>query len=379
MKILFNVSPATRPVTGIGTYAKELINHLLEIDKQNHYTLFSIKSPFSGRRLPFSYPKSENVSYKSIIFPYRYFNILWNNLKLFPVEKFFGKADLVHSLDKRAPFTKKAKVIISVHDMSWYISEYNCEKKGLAGKQIMETLKRSDGIIVFSEFIKNEIIKYFPFIREKIHVIHSGVSERFRFIDKKFIPEQINKKYPWNNFIFYIGLLDDPRKNLIRLISAYAALKKKKKIKQKLVLCGQLYKPMRNDLLRFLRKVNLPDDIIIYTKWIPDEEIPYLYNKAKLVLFPSLYEGFGFPILESMACGTPVITSNISPMKEIADDAALLIDPKNEKELADSIEMILSDAALYNALVRKGLDRRTKFTWKKTAHETLKLYEQCVG
>ena len=104
---------------------------------------------------------------------------------------------------------------------------------------------------------------------------------------------------------------------------------------------------------------------------------PHIYNKARLVLLPSLYEGFGLPVLESMACGKPVITSNISPLKEIASDAAILIDPRDKMALSDSIEMLLTDNRLYSTMAEKGLRRSKEFTWTKTAQETLKLYEKC--
>ena len=278
MNILFNASPAVRPVTGIGTYTKELIKHLLQIDKTNHYTIFSIKSPFPSENLPFSCPDGENVSYRSFVFPYRYLNILWNNFHLFPIEKFLGKADILHSLDRRAPFTKSAKVIITIHDMSWYVFGPSAAGKGLLHKQIIETLKRSSAVITISEFSKSEIVKYLPFVSGKLYVIPYGVSDRFYPLDKKQISEDIHKKYPWDDYILYLGMLDEPRKNVELIVASYAALKKRKKIRERLVLCGSIsgYSKYSRDLLRFIKKINLPNDIIVYPHWIPNDFAPYI-------------------------------------------------------------------------------------------------------
>ena len=218
---------------------------------------------------------------------------------------------------------------------------------------------------------------YFPYVREKIYITRLGVSDKFHPIDNQLIPKEINKKYQWDDYILYIGILDQPRKNVELIVAAYAGLKNRKKIKEKLILCGMISRNSR-DLLRFIKKVNLPDDIIVHSDWIPDDHVPYIYNKARLVLLPSLYEGFGLPVLESMACGKPIIVSDIPPLREIAGDAALFIDPRSQTDLASSIEMLLSDSKLYNTLVEKGLKRSKNFTWVKTAQETLKIYESCA-
>lgn len=379
MQIIFNASPCVRLTTGIGTYAKELIRHLLRVDTRNHYTMFSARSPLPNRWAHFPKLTKNNLSYRSIIAPYSYLNYLWNNLNTLPIEWLTGPADIVHSIDRISPYTKKIKVVTTMLDMSWYYFGPKQEREGgLIYKQVINTLNRSSAIITCSQFSKEEILKKFPFVEDKITVIHLGASNNFRVIDDRRLNNMDDTKYPWKDFILYIGLLDEPRKNVMRIVSAYAMLKKKKRIKEKLILCGKFFRA-NNNLLRLIKKVNLPDDIIVYTKWLFDQDIPVLYNKAKLVLLPSLYEGFGLPIVESMACGTPVITSNISPMKEIVADAALLVNPENEKELADSIEMILSDITLYNSLVKKGLNRRREFTWEKTALETLKVYELCIN
>lgn len=362
-------------MTGIGTYAKELITHLLKIDKSNRYLLFSIKSPIPSRKVSFPCPDADNVSCRSLVFPYRCLNLLWK-FKLFPVEKFFKEIDILHTLDRVTPYTKKARVIVTVHDMSWYGAGSGGGERSSSYKETMESLKRADMVITVSEFSKNEIIKYLPFLREKIRITRSGVSERFHPMDKGRMPEEIRKKYPWDDYILYLGTLEDPRKNVELIVNAYAHLKKAKKTEKRLLLCGRISRYSRS-LLQLIKKINLPGDIIVHSRWIPDSDIPYIYNKARLVLLPSLYEGFGLPVLESMACGKPIIVSDIPPLREVGSGAATFIDPKNQEELGRAIETLLSDDKLYNTMVEKGLKRSKEFTWTRTAKETLNVYEEC--
>lgn len=364
-------------MTGIGTYAKELIRHLLTFDTENNYTVFFVQSPFQRRRLYFPKTPQKKVLYKSITAPYGLMKYLWNSLNICPIEFITGSADIVHSVDRISPKTKKAKIVTTMLDMIWYDSEFINNKEGTAAfRQIMDTMKRSSGVITCSDFSKYEILNKFNFLKDKIHVIPLGVSDRYRVIEKNELNYRYDNRYPWKEFILYVGLLDEKRKNVERIVSAYAKLKKESKIKEKLLLLGKFFRPSP-ELTALIKRINLPDDIILYTKWLPDEDMPLIYNKAKLVLLPSLYEGFGLPVIESFACGTPVITSNISPMKEIAQDAALLVNPEDEEELAGSIENILSDDVLYNELVKKGLERRKNFNWEKTACETIRVYESC--
>ncbi|MFA5147357.1 MAG: glycosyltransferase family 1 protein [Candidatus Omnitrophota bacterium] len=377
MKILFNISPAERCATGAGTYARELLTHLLQVDTRNSYTIFSVKNPF-GRTRGFPVQgENKNISHVSIFFPYRYMNMLWNNFGSFPIERMAGVNDVAHSLDKIAPFTKTMKTVLTVHDMLWHVSETGkYRRKGLVYQQIMESIKRAGAIITNSEFSRDEISKYLPFAREKVHIIPLGVSERLFPVDKSAIPGAVHERYPWDDYILYLGTLSDPRKNVELIVDAYADLKKRKRVREKLLLCGAVSRRYNAGLLHSIKRAGLPDDIIVCSGWIPDSYISYIYNKARIVLFPSLYEGFGLPVLEAMACGKPVITSDIPPMNEVASDAAILIDPRDGKAMADSMEMLLSDTVLYRKMADKGLRRAKDFPWTRTARETLSVYEK---
>lgn len=379
MIIAINITPAMRQTTGIGTYSKEFISALLKYDQENRYTLLFSKGYFSKKRLNENFLKdNKRVVFKSVNLPYKFLNFLWNDLNLFPVDYLCAECDIFHSLDILSPLANKAKVITTVHDISWLIfDDKTMPDKRRLYKQASRSLQRSRVIIADSNFTKKEILKYFSFLTEdKIKVVYLGVSETFRPLDKLFL-EDMKKKYGWGDFILYIGALDKDRKNLGRLIEAYSILKRKKQIKEKLVLCGKKSKYSK-ELLNLVEKFNLSKDIIVFNKWIFEDNIPILYNMAKLLVYPSLYEGFGLPILEAMACGTPVITSRISSMPEVGGDACLYINPYDVDNLADEMQKVITDATLCEKLSRQGLEHAKKFTWQNTACTTLNIYKEAL-
>lgn len=376
MLITLNITPAVRQVTGIGTYAKELTQALLKLDKENKYTLFFSRIPLSKILLEKYFAAGGRVSLKIIGLPYRFLNFLWNELGVFPVEYLCGECNIFHSLDMLSPLAKKSKVITTVHDLNWLVFNDNTEsKKRVLCREVSASLKRSSLIIADSIFTKEELLKHFPFLKEAdIEVVHLGVSDRFQALDRALV-EDVSKKYGWGEFILYIGVLDQSRKNLIRLVNAYSKLKKERQIREKLVLCGRTSKNS-NELLKLIDALNLDDDIIIHDKWISDEDMPVFYNMARALIYPSLYEGFGLPVLEAMACGKPVITSRLASIPEVAGDAAYYINPYDVDDIAKGIKEVLTEPELYSKLVEKGLSCAKKFTWEETAKKTLGIYKK---
>jgi glycosyltransferase involved in cell wall biosynthesis len=177
-------------------------------------------------------------------------------------------------------------------------------------------------------------------------------------------------------YILAVGNLQ-PRKNLLRLIEAFAQLITERRIPHQLVLAGKA-KWRESDIHRTVRRLGI-EDRIVFTGRVPDEDLACLLNGAELFVYPSLYEGFGLPVLEAMACGTPVVTSNCTSIPEVAGDAALLVDPYRVDELADAIHHVLSDESLRARLREKGLARSQMFSWRQTARKTWTAYCQTAG
>ncbi len=292
-----------------------------------------------------------------------------------PFKTHINKLDLIHT-QYHLPFMISCPGIITVHDISFLrFPEFFPKHLFLKFKIFFPySIKKSVKIITCSEFSKKEIINFYKVEPEKIVVIYYGVSENFKPIE---IKENILKKYGIKKpFILTVSNLQ-PRKNLNRLIKAYLyLLKNKENFSYSLVIVGRklwLYKEIFEEAKRLGFK-----DRIVFTDYIPEEDLIYLYNLAEVFVYPSLYEGFGLPVLEAMACGCPVITSNLSSLPEICEKAAILVNPYDIEEIANAIKEVISNANLRNFLKKEGLKQSKKFTWKKTAEETLKVYEKVL-
>src|SRR3990167_3019025 len=238
---------------------------------------------------------------------------------------------------------------------------------------IKNQARAADKIIAVSNSTKQDLVNFWKINPEKIFVIHSGIAENFKprpQNDPKL--EHIKKKYNLpDNFIFYFGTIE-PRKNIIALIKAFERCAGQFQNEDlRLVIAGRLGWLFK-DIIKTAQTSKFKEKII-FTGFIDDVDKPYIYNLAKIFVYPSFFEGFGFPPLEAMASGVPTITSNASSLPEIVGDAGIMIDPYKIDELAVAMEFVLSDNALRRELVRKGLKRTKQFSWEKTARETLRV------
>ena len=228
-------------------------------------------------------------------------------------------------------------------------------------------VQKADKIIAVSESTKSDLINLYKINPDKIEVIYSGVGKQFSQIknNQKKIKLILRKYNLPHEFILYFGTIE-PRKNLIGLIKAFEVLKDKN---CKLVIAGTkgwLYK----DILKTAKESKKRKDII-FTGFIEESDKPYLYNLSKIFVYPSFFEGFGFPPLEAMACGIPTIVSSNSSLPEVVGNAALMINPMNIDELAWAMDILLSDENLRKKLIKDGLKQAQKFSWQKCAQKTL--------
>ena len=227
-----------------------------------------------------------------------------------------------------------------------------------------------------SNSTKNDIIKFYPRYEDKIKVIYLGVESHF-FPRSSQEVEKVLNKYNFNfKYFLFLGTVE-PRKNIVRVVDAFIRLKQEENIEHKLVIIGRkgwLYK----EILEKISKTPFSHDIV-FSDFMSDNDLPFLYSGAEIFLYPSLYEGFGLPVLEAMSCGSPVITSNLSSLPEVAGDAAILVDPMNVEEIVQAMEKLLRDRELRKELKRKSLERAKFFSWDMAAKETLHLYEDILG
>ncbi len=270
--------------------------------------------------------------------------------------------------------------IVTCHDIYHYItkeySEYNFFFNSMFAFSI-RGLKKADRIIAVSEFTKKEIIKYLKYPEQDITVIYNGVDHDrcVGVLNNKNVKES---SYLDENFknILYVGS-EAPRKNFDGLIKAFYLLKKKYPMTRLIKVGDAQWKGGREKNLYLIKKLNLQKDVL-FTGYLSDDELLKTYTMVDLFVFPSFYEGFGIPPLEAMACGTPVITSNTTSLPEVVGDAGVMVNPNNIEGLAKTMHEVLTNNALRQDLIKKGLERAKMFSWDRTTKETLRVYEEII-
>lgn len=357
--------------TGIGTYTHQLINNLNNVDFNNDYLIFTPDNPkLSNLNSNFKIEKIDTVVKEHFWEEVRVPNILSSNsMELYHVpQNGVGLSDNINC--------KKA---ITLHDIIPLRMPETVSDRYLRifNDDMPKILDNCDGIITVSEFSKQDICKEFNYPKEKIYVTHLAAEEIYKPMSKCQCKKNIEKKYGIaSDFILYVGGFS-PRKNIIGLIEAFSLLPPPYRKSTKLVITGK--KGFSYDVyLNRARELNIENDVI-FTGFIPLEDLPYFYNACEMLVYPSFYEGFGLPPIEAMACGTPVITSTETSLPEVCYDSALLINPHNPDDLCYAMQRVLSDSLLVLAMVKKALTRSRLFSWENTALNTIKAYESILS
>ncbi len=291
----------------------------------------------------------------------------------FPLESRMRRLDVFHAQYFLPPWLR-CRTVLTVHDICYerfpqFFTRADALRNRLA---IPWSCRRAGRIIAVSEATRNDLVEFYKLDPERITVIYEGAGEEYKPLDAEFCRERLRVAYQINErFILYVGNLQ-PRKNLSRLLGAFAQLKEKGRIPHQLVIVGQkawLY----DGIFETLRSHSLEDQVVL-TGYIPAEDLPLFYNAASFLVYPSIYEGFGLPVIEAMACGAPVITSFGSSLEEIAGGAAILVDPYSVSSMASAIEQLANGPELQKDLSRRGLANASRFGFRKMAEETQDVY-----
>lgn len=377
MKICIDIRSLTMPKTGVGYYTNNLINSILYLDQENEYNLFYYN--FFNRKYEFDID-GNRVSSKEIKFiPQRVFNFVWRYIDFPKLDTIVGKMDLFHFPNFTMMPVKKGKVVITVHDLSFMRYPHFTEPKNLKllKRLFVKSIHRADLIFADSEFTKRDIIDVYHIDENKIQTVYLGVDNKFNANITLSEIEKVKEKYflP-DKYIFYVGTLE-PRKNIPALLNAYKLLKERNKgLPYKLVIVGMkgwLY----NKIFQDIQKLQLENDII-FTGYVEDNDLHLIYSGGSLLVYPSFYEGFGFPVIEAMACGIPVVCSDKTSLPEVAGDASIFCSTDDYEEISIKIEQVLSDKQLKKEMVNKGFQQARKFTWEKTAKTVLSSYKELV-
>ena len=375
MRIGIDYTAAVQQGAGIGRYARNLAKALAAIDRENEYVLFAAVG--GGRPAGGDWPP--NFRMRSVPLSDRTMAILWHRLRVpLPVEAFIGPVDLFYSPDFVLPPTR-AKAILTVHDLS-FIRVPECADPNLRAylnTAVPRSVHRADLVLADSQNTKDDLVELLGVDPRRIEVIYPGVGERFRPIEDQALLERVRRRYDLpTRFILGLGTLE-PRKNFARLIEAFASLQVGRFASLHLVIAGRkgwLYE----GIFAAVERLGLGGKVA-FPGFIADEDLPALYNLAELFAFPSLYEGFGLPPLEAMACGTPVITSNASSLPEVVGEAGIMVEPRDVRALAEAMERALTDTSLRAGMKAKGLEQAGRFTWEKAAQATMAVYRDVVA
>lgn len=375
MKIGIDAGCFLEPKSGVAEYTINLLRAMAEL-RDMEYILFCN----SLRRSPNGLPDlgQAKVQLHSIRLPAKLLSALWGTASLPPIEWLMGQFDLFHSPNYRVPFVKNRKLVVTVHDLVVVrFPQFHFAARNFEISMSFRSLHRADCVISVSENTKRDLIEFLGFPEEKIEVIHNGYNPMFHpDISEDIITPVLGKHGLRRPFILNLGTLE-PRKNQSRLIEAFNLLCRDEAKEHSLVIVGQkgwLY----DDIFAQVEKLRL-EDRVIFTGHVPDEDLPPLVKAAEMLVFPSLYEGFGLPPLEAMACGTPVVTSRVSSMPEIVGDAAILVDPHDLTSIAAGMKLVLEDRDMKESLVSKGLERAKLFNWQTAASQTLEVYNKVLN
>ena len=364
--------------SGVSSYTANLLNAIFALDSDNEYKLFYNSWHNQDERL--NIWNRNNSKVIGLHVPNKIFNYLYQKILHRPkLDEVIGGVDVFWS--PHFNFTclsKNTKKIITVHDLSFlrYPEFFNARKnfwhKALG---INATLKNADKIIAVSENTKNDIVELLGIPEEKVKVIYSGNNSVKTEVDKNIAEKYLASHKINGRFILYLGTIE-PRKNIIGLIDAYNKLRAKNEqfSDLKLVLAGA--SGWKNKKTYRAWQMSSYKNDIIFLGYVNKDEQDILYNFASIFAYPSFYEGFGFPPLEAMTYGVPVICSNVSSLPEVVADAAVMVNPYDSGEIAEALAIVLEDSALREILIDKGYKRTKFFTWEKTAEEYLQVFKE---
>jgi len=372
MKIAIDVTRAVIEGAGIGRYTYETVSKILDIDRKNSYIIFSTHFNSSSQKTKiFQSFNRSNVTLKRFRIPGRAKEILWG-MKLPFFDKFLEKADILYAPSYfEVLLGSKIAQVVTIHDMTANLFPNQRGKKlsEFLSKRTLLACQKAKFITCVSKSTQNDLIRLDKINQNKTQVIYPGLKVFGKV--KELLPNGLKKQ----GYILSVGTIE-PRKNIAALLRAYNTLEDSLKEKFPLVLVGgrgwndsEIFEEAGNKALK---------KHILFTGYVDDATLAGLYKYAKVFVYPSLYEGFGLPILEAMSFSCPVITSNISSMPEVAGECAVLIDPKKIPQIADALKRLIEDKNLAGKLSECAKRQSEKFSWEQTAKQTLEVFEKQI-
>jgi glycosyltransferase involved in cell wall biosynthesis len=356
---------------GINRYVYSLLEHLPTVAGQHRFTVF-LGDREAGEALA---GLETRVSSLPTVQPA--VRIIWEQL-VQPVRLMAEKVDLLHSLAFVQPLAMPCPGVVTIYDLSFVLFPQRLQSWRRLYLRWGSTLsaRRATRVVAISASTKRDIVNLLGVPRQKVDVVPCGVDDDFRPVDEPGLLDQLRTKHGLPpRMLLFVGTIE-PRKNLTMLLKSYALLRERMPAPP--LVIGGAPGWRYGEVLSLAEELDLLDQVL-FPGYIAREELPLWYNAAELFIYPSLYEGFGLPPLEAMACGTPVVVSDTSSLPEVVSDAGVLVDPTSAEEIAQAMERVLTDGALRESLSARGLDRARTFTWQRAARETVGVYEQAIA
>ena len=376
MKVAIDIQCLTRPLTGVGYYVLGLLKGLASLPLEDRICPFYF-SRGGGVDLPAAVYRKLQVSGRRI--PGRLLSLGWKTVGFPPLSWLVRGMDAYHFPDFIARPVKRKPVVVTVYDLSFRAFPEYTEPRNLAylERHLPRTLSRADRVIVISEFTKRELMRFYPVPETKISVVYGGVDDDFRRPAAPALLQQVKYRYNLpDKFVLTVATWE-PRKNLNGLLKAWSGLKEEGLLGDyKLLLIGmkgwlydRIERQFRTQSLKGVKALG----------YVPRSELPAFYQAASLFVFPSFYEGQGLPPLEAQAAAVPVAASSAASLPEVLGEEAVYFDPENPDDIARAILLGLKDEKIRSRLKAEGPKQAARFTWSRTAEETLRVYRSACG
>jgi glycosyltransferase involved in cell wall biosynthesis len=358
---------------GINSYIYHLLRHLGQMDSGHRYSVF-LPAQVSGRhfvdeRLTLYY--SRWPTHRPAV------RILWEQLAQPVILRRTG-VDLLHAMAFTGPLATPCPFVVTIYDLSFlhYPEAFRPWNRWYLSRFTALSARRARRVIAISESTKRDVVRLLGVPANRVDVVYCGADDIFRPLPTEEMTRFRRERALPDRFILFLGTLE-PRKNVQTLIRAYGQWRKAEPGIPKLVIAGGkgwYYDQIFADV----EALELAGDVI-FPGYVRQEELPLWYNAADLFVYPSRFEGFGLPVLEAMACGTPVVTTHAASLPEVAGDAALLVSPDDEAQLIEAMRRALSVGDLRQEMTAKGRAHAANFTWDRTARQTIDTYERALG
>jgi glycosyltransferase involved in cell wall biosynthesis len=370
MHIAFDGTTLRPGRTGVGYYSEHLLRHLGAQHDADAITVISNRPVDTVEPLPPGTRVDVSASWSP--------RLVWMQAQAPRVLRRIH-ADVVHFTNGMVPLASTVPTVVTIHDMSLtMLPGFHPTRRVLLNRPFVDAAaRRADAIITVSSAAKRDIVRLYGIDADRVHVVHEAAAPAFRVMHDPVQLMHVRQRYGLaDRFILYVGTIE-PRKNLPKLIDAFASLRTNGELSHQLVCAGP-YGWLSDDIDAQIDRLHIRD-AVRFTGYVPFEDLPALYNLAEMFVFPSVYEGFGLPVVEAMACGAPVITGSVAALEEVGGDAAVRVDPLEVPAIAEAIVQLARDPERRCQLRRRGVERAAFFSWSRAATETMQVYHHAVA